>query len=241
MDHLPRRAAQLSTMGELALNIMEAVVGAGGLALTYLGLRHQWKQTRELGVREVALQARERDAERQDATLHASMLRMAVGKQPSRLGLSVALWWFTVTNDSTQPFTSVALRYGDQMLAPAALNGLLGPGASVTKVLPVNGEAPDPARCVVEFTDVAGRFWRRLASGDLHRGLLGRSDGEVRWETGESRHVRAALLGGAGTSAGGRVTPEAGGRLPGGVSARTVAVVCVVVVTVVVGWFVAVR
>ncbi|MEU1519257.1 hypothetical protein ABZ490_45195 [Streptomyces sp. NPDC005811] len=230
-------------MGEL-LDIMGAVVGAGGLALTYLGLRHQWKQARELGVRQVALQTRERETERQDATLHASMLRVAVGKQPSRLGLSVALWWLTVTNDSTQPFTGVALRYGDQALAPAELNGLLGPGACVTKALPVNGEEPDPARCFVEFTDVAGRPWRRFASGDLHRGHLGPLDGEVRWEAGEAHHVRAALVGGSEVSAGSGAIAATGGSLSGGLNARTVvAVVCGMAVTVVmvVAWFVTVR
>jgi len=188
----PRQATQLTVVAELVFWIIGAVIGLGGLVLACVQHRHQRWQARELVTRETALRARELDAERRDATLHASMLRVAVGKQPSPLDLSVTLWELTATNDSTQPFTGAVLRYGDQALAPAALNGLLGPGASVTEALPVNSEEPDPVLCVVEFTDVAGRLWRRLATGDLHRGLSRDSDGEVLWETGEASYIHAA-------------------------------------------------
>ncbi|WP_043668296.1 hypothetical protein [Streptomyces xylophagus] len=179
-------------MAELVFWIIGAVISLGGLVLAYVQHRHQRWQARELAVRETALRARELDSERRDATLHASMLRVVVGKQPSPLDPSVTGWELTATNDSMQPFTGVVLCYGDQALAPAALNGLLSPGASVTEALPVNREEPDPVLCVVEFTDVAGRLWRRLATGDLHRGLSRDSDGEVIWETGEASYIHVA-------------------------------------------------
>ncbi|MGV9243587.1 hypothetical protein [Streptomyces sp. NPDC003710] len=178
-------------MAELVFGIIGAVVGLGGLVLTYVGHRHQRQQARELDVREAALRARERDSERREATLHASMLRVEVSQRASTLDAAVTLWRLTVTNASTQPFTGVSLLYGDQPLSPPGLNGLLNPGDSTGDTLPVGDGEPDPARCVAEYTDVAGRLWRRWATGDLHRGHRW-SDGEVIWETGEASYIHAA-------------------------------------------------
>jgi hypothetical protein len=182
----------LTVVAELVFGIIGAVVGLGGLVLTYVGHRHQRRQARELDAREAALRARERDSERREATLHASMLRVEVSQRASTLDAAVTLWRLTVTNASTQPFTGVSLLYGDQPLTTPALNGLLNPGDSTGDALPVGDGEPDPARCVVEFTDVAGRLWRRLATGDLHRGLSRGSDGEDTWETGEAAYIHAA-------------------------------------------------
>ncbi len=114
-------------MGELVFGIIGAVVGVVGLALTYAGLRHQRQQARELEERETQLRVREMEMEQREAALHASMLIVKVGRRPSTLDPSVALWRLTVTNASTQPFTGVSLAYAEQALSPPTLNGLLSP------------------------------------------------------------------------------------------------------------------
>ncbi|GGJ63295.1 hypothetical protein [Streptomyces brasiliensis] len=181
-------------MAELVFGVIGAVVGLGGLALTFVGNRQQRRQARELGARETHLQAREREAERREASVHASMLRVEVTRHASTLDPSVSLWRLTVTNGSTQPFTGVALRYDDRALGSPTLNGHLNPGASTADALPVAGE-PDPARCVVEFTDVAGRLWRRRATGDLRLGRRG-PDGQVTWDADEPYAIHARDISG---------------------------------------------
>ncbi|MEU6317430.1 hypothetical protein [Streptomyces sp. NPDC047009] len=182
-------------MAELVFGVIGAVVGLGGLALTFVGNRQQRRQARELGAREAHLRAQERETERRQASVHASMLRVEVTRHASTLDPSVSLWRLTVTNGSTQPFTGVALRYDDQALGSPTLNGHLNPGASKADTLPVADGEPDPARCVVEFTDVAGRLWRRRATGDLRLGRRG-PDGQLSWDAGEAYFIHVGDISG---------------------------------------------
>lgn len=181
-------------MTELVFGIIGAVVGLGGLVLTYVGNRHQRQQARELDAREARLRSREREAERREAALHASMLLVKVSRHASSLDPSVALWRLKATNDSTQPFTGVVLHYGDQALTTLALNGHLNPGDSVEDALPLAEGEPDPSRCVVDFVDVTGQLWRRRATGDLRRGRRA-PDGQVAWDVDAPYALLASRIG----------------------------------------------
>jgi hypothetical protein len=178
-------------MTEVVFGVIGAVIGLGGLALTYTGHRHQRAQARELDARERRLREREQEAERREESLHASMLLVEIRKQPSSLDPAATLWRLTVTNGSAQPFTGVSLRYGDQSLSTPTLDGLLNPGASTAETLPVTDGAPEPGRCVVEFTDIAGRLWRRRVTGDLRRGRPG-VDGQVVWDSNEPAFIHVS-------------------------------------------------
>ncbi|MFJ6120240.1 hypothetical protein [Streptomyces sp. NPDC092129] len=209
-------------MAEFVFGVIGATIGVVGLVLTFAGYRHQQRQTRELDARETQLRTREREAERREASTHASMLRVEVSKHSSALDPSVSLWRITVRNASSQPFVGVVLRYDDQALESPTLSGHLNPGASTTDTLPVAEGEPDPTRCVVEFTDVAGRLWRRRATGDLRLGHRG-PDGQIYWD-GEPYVIHAHGLA-AGMAR--RLAPQSSIR-PGCLLPETVLILAVV-------------
>lgn len=138
----------------LVVSVTTAVVG-------YRHGRHaeraqQMRDERE----EQARRRREEQAERTERIQQASWISSYVEADGSRV---------TVYNGSSQPVSDVHVLVGDDVHRPDG-TGLLMPGGYSTFVLfsEGTGHELDLAGLAVEFTDVAGRAWRRTAAGKLH-------------------------------------------------------------------------
>ncbi len=112
---------------------------------------------------EQARRRREEQAERADRIRQASWISSYVHADGRRV---------TVFNGSSQPISDLRVSTGDELLWPDGVR-LLAPGGFSEFVLfsAGAGHGLDPASLSVEFTDVAGRAWRRTAGGKLHERL----------------------------------------------------------------------
>lgn len=168
---------------EAVIAVLGAVVGASTLALGIAGHRHNVRQAERLTERERRIEQRERDADQREALVQPSMLHMAMTSNPSVLADRYVQWRLEATNTSNQPFHHVTLRYGEVPLE--CRDVLLQAGKTVTARLPAvyaANASPSPFLRSVEFTDVAGKQWCRLATGQIQSRSVG-PDGESRWHT----------------------------------------------------------
>ncbi|MFE5480977.1 hypothetical protein [Streptomyces sp. NPDC056527] len=144
---------------------MIAILGlVVSVATAVVGYRHGHDAKRAQQMRdereEQTRRQREEQTERTERIRQASWISSYVEAGGSRV---------TVYNGSSQPVIGVRVLAGDDVLRPGRV-GLLMPGGSSTFVVSseVGVRELDPAGLAVEFTDVAGRTWRRTAEGKLH-------------------------------------------------------------------------
>ncbi|MER8046712.1 hypothetical protein [Streptomyces sp. NPDC094032] len=104
---------------------------------------------------------REEQEERAERIRQASWISVSVEGDGRRV---------TVRNSSSQPVGDVRVLAEDEPLRPGGVR-LLVSGAVAAFAPGSDGVDLDPARLAVEFTDVAGRVWRRTAEGRLHERL----------------------------------------------------------------------
>jgi hypothetical protein len=103
-------------------------------------------------------------------------------QQASRISSSVEydrhIAFVSVTNGSSQPIRNVSVILGDTPVQPAEVRRQ-SPGASRRFYLPTEFEG-DETCLLLEFTDVAGRIWRRTYSGMLME-RVSEPDAPVAW------------------------------------------------------------
>ncbi|MEV4428231.1 hypothetical protein ACN9M0_04615 [Streptomyces sp. R-07] len=134
------------------------------VATAIVGYQHGHRAERAQQIRdereERSRRQREEEAERTARIRQASWI--SVHAEPGGHGV-------TVYNGSSQPVSDVRVLAGGDVLRPDRVR-LLAPGAYAA-FLPspdATGRDLDPPGTAVEFTDVAGRAWRRTVEGTLY-------------------------------------------------------------------------
>ncbi|MGW2020335.1 hypothetical protein [Streptomyces sp. NPDC001927] len=142
------------------------------VATAVVGYRHGHRTERAQRMRdereERTRRRREEEAARTERIRQASWISNYVEADGDRV---------TVCNGSSQPVGDVRVLAGEVVLRPDRVR-LLMPGGCSTFALLLEGTGRelDPAGMAVEFTDVAGRAWRRTADGRLRERISPEGD-----------------------------------------------------------------
>lgn len=192
--------------GPVAQNLIagfSVCVALGALAVSYLSHRGQVRAQAALRRREARVAAREREVERREGRVQASMIEVRTVAARSPLHEGWTTYRLVLVNPGDQPVTRLTASYRGQAVPGVA--GPLGPGDQrsfhLARVADGEGRVPEPHDLTVGFTDAAGTRWRREGSGALRRGDP-RPDGTWEWrDPGEPFPADAAALA-PGTPAG---------------------------------------
>lgn len=200
-------------MVEIWIAGVGVLVAAGSLTTSWLAHRLQVEragaldsQEARIAAREQRVESRERDADRREMLTQASMIAVGVDVRASQLHEDWRTTRLVIINASNQPVRGVETRVFD---IPLGVEDVIYAGRTWATLLSQGSglSAQDADMVTVDFTDAAGRRWRREGAGGLRQGTWSAAREQWEWGAREEPVVASAdplLVGGiAPTGVGG--------------------------------------